>query len=1152
MRKTLFLFLPTLLFATFSFAQPKNSFQKVQLENTTEAFIHSETGQLRFVKMTPNSGFTIAKSDQWFEKFLKPKADEDWSLLRAENDKIGMKHHRYQHTYKGIAIENEVFILHEKQGLIESANGLFKEIHQNYSNKIILDEKTAFNKALTLIPGKSISLMKSEMEAPVLRWVSVNDDLRLCYKIDVYAFEPLFREYVYVDVQNGEILDRLERIHEGDVPATAETRYSGTQTITVDSVNPTLYRLRETSRGDGVTTLNLNNGTNYTTAVDFTDDDNFWNTTTNQDDAALDAHFGAAATYDYFFNVHGRDSYDNLGSELISYVHYGNNYVNAFWNGVYMTYGDGSAGSGYGPLTSIEIAGHEMVHGVTEFTAGLIYNAESGALNESFSDIFGVVIDLVNNPSTANYKIGDQIHSSGNGFRNMANPNDNNDPDTYFGTYWHTAPSDNYGVHVNSGVQNFWFYLLVNGGTGTNDVGNAYSVTGLGLSMAADVTYRNLAVYLTQSSDYQEANFYSIQAAKDLYGPCAPEVQSVIDAWYAVGINSQSGIDPSANFSASRTTFCALPASVDFINASTGATTFTWDFGDGNTSTDTNPMHTYSSVGSYTVRLIADASPCPNLDTLVMTNLINVTNTGAVNATCEPITTQGSNNEGVTFFSLNTISNNSNPSSAGYESFTCDIVTTVTEGQSYPMMMNTGVLSRALIWIDLNNDGDFEDVNELMYDGTSNGSGVHSSDVIIPNGVLFNQEIRLRILVDRVSENKDLPCAQPRFGQVEDYSIVIQENNLAPIANFGAVKTRVTVNESVQLMDSSLNAPTNFSWKFTDANISTSNLRHPVISFSAIGVYPIKLTVSNSDGTDSITKLTYIIVQEEENMCNGVSYSSAAYGTLFDSGGPNGNYGNFEDCGFVIDIPCAKGVKLSKNSFVNFSSNHTLYIYHGTDLSGGPGSLIAAYSGNKDLSDITYDYMPLYIHFVSNSSTTSSGFGIQWNAIDQEEVPNTPILSNIGFNIQAGREFSMFSVDQGYPLTQNWDFGDGSVGSGNFVKHTYDEPGIYNVTLYSENCVGDSLFTQEVIVNRDVNANAASMDVFPSPSEGNFTIKENYKASVAEIQITNVMGQQIVRRVPDYLATTHQFDMSGVAAGVYYIKVLYSDQTTLFGEVVLH
>jgi Zn-dependent metalloprotease len=360
---------------------------------------------------------------------------------------------------------------------------------------------------------------------------------KLAYKVEVYAKSPLSKQDVFVDASTGNIINAYNKLHHVEVTGTANTKYSGVQSIQTDSTGVAAYRLREYARGGGIETYNMLQGTNYSAAVDFTDTDNIWNNVNaQQDEAATDAHWAAEMTYDYFMLEHGRNSYDNAGSTLLSYVHYDANYANAFWDGVRMSYGDGD-GTNYTALTSLDVGGHEIAHGVTEYAANLVYQAEPGALNESFSDIFGTAIEFYADPGNADWFIGEDFDINGNGFRSMSDPNSVGDPDTYFGANWAslTGP-DNGGVHTNSSVQNYWFYLLTVGGTGTNDNNDAYNVTGLGIDTAAAIAYRNLTVYLTQSSEYWDARMGALQAAADLYGPCSNAVIETSKAWAAVGV----------------------------------------------------------------------------------------------------------------------------------------------------------------------------------------------------------------------------------------------------------------------------------------------------------------------------------------------------------------------------------------------------------------------------------------------------------------------------------------------------------------------------------------------------------------------------------------------------------------------------------------
>jgi Zn-dependent metalloprotease len=295
----------------------------------------------------------------------------------------------------------------------------------------------------------------------------------------------------------------------------------------------------------------MKKGTSYTAAVNFTDVDNNWTAAeynnVNKDNGALDAHWGAEKTYDYWSTTHGRNSYNNAGAAIKSYVHYSSAYNNAYWNGSVMTYGDGSGTGGFDILTSIDVAGHEIGHAVCSSTANLAYKNESGAMNEALSDIWGACIEYFAAPTKQRWLIGEDIERRAGhlSLRSMSNPKTEGQPDTYGGINWTsqtkcrpTSNNDQCGVHNNSGVLNHWFYILTEGKTGTNDKGSSYSVTGIGIDKAAKITYRMESVYMTSSSTFANARTYGIQAAIDLYGAGSPEVIATTNAFYAVGVGT--------------------------------------------------------------------------------------------------------------------------------------------------------------------------------------------------------------------------------------------------------------------------------------------------------------------------------------------------------------------------------------------------------------------------------------------------------------------------------------------------------------------------------------------------------------------------------------------------------------------------------------
>jgi hypothetical protein len=328
------------------------------------------------------------------------------------------------------------------------------------------------------------------------------------------------------------IANAVETVYLNDGSEIGITAVNNVKEITLIPGN---YRLRESGRGGGIVTFDAQNQTSMAFSVDFVDaDSNFSDTNAR---AGVSTHWAAEATYDYFLIEHFRNSYDNEGGRLISFAHYDSAWSNAMGGGGFMWFGDGD-GSNYGPLVSLDVVGHEFTHSVTQFTADLIYQNESGALNESFSDIFGTAVEFFAEGSNGDWLIGEDFALIAPHFRSMKDPNSRNDPDSYLGDFWYTGTDDNGGVHTNSGVQNFWFYLLSEGGSGVNDNGDSYSVIGIGIEEAAQIAYRNLTIYLMPTSGYQDAKFASINSAIDLFGGNSQQYHSVIDAWNAVGIYS--------------------------------------------------------------------------------------------------------------------------------------------------------------------------------------------------------------------------------------------------------------------------------------------------------------------------------------------------------------------------------------------------------------------------------------------------------------------------------------------------------------------------------------------------------------------------------------------------------------------------------------
>ncbi|MBK7683901.1 MAG: hypothetical protein IPJ26_16190 [Bacteroidetes bacterium] len=285
------------------------SAQAVHPSASEVRFDHRSAAPL-FIKFEKSSFISTNAGMDVLRTTLNAKPSDRWTLIRSDRDELGMMHKRYQQYFNNIKVMTGEYILHESQGRLISANGMFFE-NINMSTSPILDESQALQLALNNIGATKYLWQSSTMEQEILSGHAHGDayphgelvilpsqgfgkssGTSLCWKYDIYAVEPHERWSVFVDASTGAIIFKENKICTINVNGTASTLYSGTQIMQVDSLSASSFRLRDNSRGNGVETYDLNNGTNYAAAVDFTDTDNIWNTTTNMDNAAYDAHWG--------------------------------------------------------------------------------------------------------------------------------------------------------------------------------------------------------------------------------------------------------------------------------------------------------------------------------------------------------------------------------------------------------------------------------------------------------------------------------------------------------------------------------------------------------------------------------------------------------------------------------------------------------------------------------------------------------------------------------------------------------------------------------------------------------------------------------------------------------------------------------------------
>ncbi|WP_327575917.1 M4 family metallopeptidase [Streptomyces sp. NBC_00145] len=460
-------------------------------------------------------------------------------------DVDGTVHTRYERTYNGLPVLGGDLVVHEnKTGTTETVTKAIKTAIKVASLKPVVTTAKAEKQALTAAKTAGSAKTSADQAPRKVIWAATGKPT-LAYETVVGGLQDDGTPnelHVITDAATGKKLYEYQGIETG----TGKTLYSGTVSLST-TLSGSTYQLTDGTRG-GHKTYNLKHGTSGTGTL-FTDADDVWGTgtassSTTDQTAAADAAYGAQKTWDFYKNTFGRSGIKNNGVGAYSRVHYGNSYVNAFWDDscFCMTYGDGSGNTH--PLTSLDVAGHEMSHGVTSSTAGLNYSGESGGLNEATSDIFGTGVEFyaANSADVGDYLIGEKININGDGtpLRYMDQPS----KDGGSANYWSSSVG-NLDVHYSSGVANHFFYLLSEGSGAKTINGVSYNsptysgtaVTGIGRAKALQIWYKALTTYMTSTTKYAGARTATLSAASALYGSTSTEYKTVAAAWTAVNVN---------------------------------------------------------------------------------------------------------------------------------------------------------------------------------------------------------------------------------------------------------------------------------------------------------------------------------------------------------------------------------------------------------------------------------------------------------------------------------------------------------------------------------------------------------------------------------------------------------------------------------------
>ena len=502
--------------------------------NPTPTFLTGELTKNDYLKSFPtpeSASINFLVNNKTIFNIVTPS--NEFKLHNVESDKIGMTHVKLQQYYDGLRIIGSQIIVHYNQkGAISSVNGRYIPTPEISTIPPISKEESK------LIASQSYNGIQATVSELSI-YIKDNQPI-LVYEVQVPT-KMAPKQNVIVDAQSGNVIYKDTGIRYDGPDTGSGTGLKGENRMLNIYLYQGKYYLIDATKSmyippvtdeKGVietytayNSINENNPYDLAEIVyDRDDDKNF------TDSAAVDAHYFTEKVYEYYHENFGRNSWDNLGSSLTSVVHYGTNYNNAFWNGAFMTYGDGDGYTFSNLAGAFDVTTHEITHGITQSTANLEYIGQSGALNESYSDVMASMAD------SDDWQIGEDVYTpsiNGDALRDMSNPHQGGSAYGDLGwqpaqiseyLYWpYTAEWDWGGVHVNSGIPNKAAYLVANQ---------------IGREKTEQIYYRTLVYYLTPKSQFIDARNATLQATIDLYGMGGNEYNSVSSAFNNVGITS--------------------------------------------------------------------------------------------------------------------------------------------------------------------------------------------------------------------------------------------------------------------------------------------------------------------------------------------------------------------------------------------------------------------------------------------------------------------------------------------------------------------------------------------------------------------------------------------------------------------------------------
>jgi Zn-dependent metalloprotease len=1149
---------------------------KVRLNNATAVSYSKATGLPNFIKLNPDRALSEQGFAGWATFTFGTPEGVVFKSYESKKDDLGFTHTRYKEYVNDIPVEGTMLIAHSKEGEITMVNGdYYTDINVDQSPSI--SEESALQAALKRVGAQrykwentaETNAMREALSQPDFSYYPKGElclvhvtganyaaeNIRLAYKFNIYAEAPLSRDYIFVDANSSEVIAKKQIIHTADVVGTANTKFSGTQTMTSNNTTGTTHRLQESTRGNGIKTYNLSNSTTYGT-TDFTNTSATWNIT-GANQAATDAHWGAEVTYDYYMNVHGRNSIDDAGYTLLSYVHYDVNYANAFWDGSRMTYGDGQLSQGFLIMTALDVCGHEITHGLTENTAGLNGggNGEPDALNEGFSDIVGTSIEWYARPTQHDWLIGADItcNASGTpnhvGIRNMANPGAFGQPDTYQGTNW-----DNSGEpHTNNGPSIFWYYLLCQGGTGTNDNGAAYTVSGITINSARMIAFRGLTNYFTPGTTYADARTFTIQAANDIYGGCSPEVIATTNAWHAVGVGPVFSATVDAAFAANSTTSCVLPFNVTFTNTSTNASSAVWSFGDGGTSTAYSPTHSYTTAGTYNVKL--SMSGACGTDSVLQSSYITVNPpsspaTTAANSCASPASVTLNATGGGTLNWYTTASGGTSvhagpsyttPSISATTTYYVESTSPGTSGNVGPVtnVFGTGAMH--------NNTSTQYLVFDVLQPCTLQTVYVNSGAAGTRNVMLWNsagallQTVAVNFPAGAATVTLNMHLTPGTGYQLGGTSMNLYRNNTGPAYPYSLPGT-------INITGSS--AGTGYYYYFYNWHVQNDpcvSARTPVIA--TIGGPSVNYTSS----TNVVCQGAAAVTLSGGTPAGGTYSGTGVSGTSFSPSGSAGShvitysftdtYGCTGTASHTINVDAGPAVTYSSSVSAVCQDASTLVLSGGTPA-GGTYAGTGVSAGSLDPSTGTGSHVVTYSLSDANGCSASATQTITVNA--------TPVVTYASSTDTICESASAIVLAGGAPTGGT--YSGAGVSSGSFdpaLSGTGSQTITYNYSdangcsasatqdLYVDACTTTGISQQEAI---------QGMNVYPNPSSSLITLEFGMSSSdQVQVRVMNALGQ-IVESESKMLPagnTKMELSLEKLDAGIYLVELRTSSHSTV-------